>query len=125
MFPSHKTIAKVVSICLYIYKDVTCYIVNVVITSSGSPTAGQSYSLECSVSGTSDSTTFQWLEGPTDNKTQLTIDGSRTVSSTSSVIQLQFSPLRASHGGPYTCRATVVGVAVEGTATVVVNGKYM
>ena len=94
------------------------------ITPSGSPTAGESYSLECSVSGTSDSATFQWLEGPTDNRTQLTSDGSRTVNSTSSVSQLQFSPLRASHGGPYTCQATVVGVVVEGTATVVVNGKH-
>ena len=97
---------------------------SVVITPSDSPMAGQTYSLECSVSGTRDSATFQWLEGPTDNRTQLTTDGSRTINSTSSVSQLQFSPLRASHGGQYTCQATVMGVVLERSANVVVDGKY-
>ena len=97
--------------------------VSVVLTPSDSPTAGKTYSLECSVNGTSDNATFQWLEGPTDNRTQLTTDGSRTINSTSSVSQLQFSPLRASHGGQYTCQATVMGVVLERSANVVVDGK--
>ena len=113
-------------LCIFvIMNEFACYTASIIITPSGSPTAGQSYSLECSISGTSDSATFQWLDGPTDNRTQLTSDGSRTVDSTSSVSQLQFSPLRASHGGQYTCQATVVGVTVEGTATVEINRKSM
>ena len=93
-------------------------------TSSGSPTAGEHFSLECSLSGTSDSATFQWLKGPADNTTQLTSDGSTAINSTSSVSQLLFSPLRASHGGLYTCQASVVGVAtLEGSTNVQVNRK--
>ena len=93
-------------------------------TSSSSPSAGEPFSLECSLSGTSDSTTFQWLKRPADNMTQLTSDGSTTVNSTSTVSQLLFSPLRASHGGLYTCQATVVGGAtLEGSTTVQVNRK--
>ena len=93
-------------------------------TSPGSPLAGESFSLECSLSGTSDSTTFQWLKGPADNMTQLTSDGSTTINSASTVSQLLFSPLRASHGGLYTCQATVVGGAIfERSTTVEVNCK--
>ena len=92
-------------------------------TSSSSPSAGEPFSLECSLSGTSDSATFQWLKGPADNMTHLTIDGSTTINSTSSVSQLLFSPLRASHGGLYTCQATIVGGATEGSTTVQVSCK--
>ena len=96
---------------------------NITITPSGSPTAGESYSLECSVRGTSDPVTFQWLEGPPDNRTQLSSDGSRTVNSNFSVSQLQFSTLRTSHGGLYTCQTTVGGVTTEGNTVVVVSCK--
>ena len=98
--------------------------ISVLATSSGSPMAGEIFSLECSLSGTSDSATFQWLKGPADNMTQLTSDGSTTINSSSSVSQLLFSPLRASHGGLYTCQATVVGGAtLEGSTTVQVDRK--
>ena len=93
-------------------------------TSSGSPMAGEPFSLECSLSGTSDSAVFQWLKGQTDNRTLLTSDGSTTINSTSSVSQLLFSPLRASHGGLYTCQASVMGLAtLEGSTNVQVNRK--
>ena len=98
--------------------------ITVLATSSGSPMAGEPFSLECSLSGTSDSATFQWLKGPADNRTQLPSDGSTTINSTSSVSQLLFSPLRASHGGLYTCQATVVGSAtLEESTTMQVNRK--
>ena len=86
--------------------------VNVVITPSaaGTPTAGETYSLDCSVSGTSSSATYQWFDN---NGTHL-----------ANTSQLQFSPLRASDAGVYTCRATVEGVVLEGSATVNVNRKY-
>lgn len=86
--------------------------------------AGDPYYLQCSISGTSEITTFQWLEGQTDIRTQLNVDGSISVSSNFSVSVLQFSPLKASHGGYYTCRATVLGVVVEENTTVVVHREY-
>ena len=85
--------------------------VNIVITPTGTPTAGETFSLNCSVTGTDDSATYQWFDS---NGTQLI-----------NISQLQFSPLRASEGGAYSCRATVRGVVVEGTATVTVNCKYL
>ena len=102
--------------------------INMRITSSGSPTSGETFSLECSLmhmtNGTSDNATFQWMKGPPDNRTQLTSDGSMTINSTSSVSELLFTPLRASHGGLYTCQVTVVDVAsVEKNTTVQVIRK--
>ena len=80
------------------------------ITSSttGTPTAGETYSLDCSVSGTSNPATYQWFDN---NGTEL-----------ANTTQLQFSPLRASEAGMYTCRATVEGMVVmERNATVDIN----
>ena len=79
------------------------------ITPTGDPTAGQTYSLNCSLTGTTDRVTYQWLDS---NGTQLI-----------NMDQLQFSPLLASHAGNYTCRATVGSVMVEETVTVTVNRK--
>ena len=86
---------------------------NVVITPSaaGIPTAGQTYSLDCSVSGTSNPATYQWFDS---NGTQL-----------ANTSQLQFSPLRVSDAGVYTCRATVEGEVLEGSVTVNINCKYL
>ena len=84
----------------------------IVITRTGTSTAGQTYFLDCSLSltGTTDRVTYQWLDS---NGTQLT-----------NVSQLEFgSLLRASDVGLYTCRATVGGVMVVETATVNVNRK--
>ena len=100
---------------------------NVVITpsASGIPTAGDAtYSLNCSVSGmAADPATYQWFKGSADNRTLLTSDRSRTVVSNSSISQLQFSLLLASHAGLYICQATVGGVVVKGTTNVTVNCK--
>ena len=51
----------------------------VVISPTGTLTAGQTYSLDCSVSGTTDPVTYQWFEGPSNNQTSLTSDTSRTI----------------------------------------------
>jgi hypothetical protein len=84
--------------------------IGVVITSTSTLTAGQNYSLGCSVSGTADPATYQWFDS---NGTQLTSTG-----------QLQFSPLLASHAGTYTCRATVGSVVVENSVMVDVNCNF-
>ena len=85
--------------------------VHVVITPTGTPTAGDTFSLDCSVTRMDDSAIYQWFDS---NGTQLV-----------NISQLQFSPLRASEGGAYTCRATVRGVVAEGTATITVICKYL
>ena len=81
------------------------------ITYTGIQTAGQNYSLDCSVTGTTDPATYQWFDS---NGTQLT-----------NTSQLQFSPLLASHDGTYTCRATVGSVVVENSDIVKINCKIL
>ena len=81
-------------------------------SATGTLTAGETFSLNCSVSGTTDPVTYQWFEGPANNGTQL-----------SNVSQLEFSPLRASHAGLYACQATVGGVIVEGNTAMTINRK--
>ena len=83
----------------------------VVITPSGTPTAGQTYSLNCSLTGTTDPATYQWFHG---NGTRL-----------ADVSQLGFSSLSVSEAGAYTCRATVGSVMVEDTANVEINCKLI
>ena len=81
-------------------------------TSSGTNTAGETYSLVCSVTvtGSTDQPTITW----SDDDAQITSDSSRTVSATTSDGSngyssiLTFNPLSASHAGNYTCRATAI-----------------
>ena len=82
----------------------------VVITPTGTPTAGLSYPLNCSVTGTTDPATYQWFNS---NGTQLT-----------NTSQLQFSPLLASHDGTYICRATVGSVVLENSFMVDINCNF-
>lgn len=79
------------------------------ITSTGATTVGGTRSLNCSLNGATDPVTYQWFDG---NGTRLT-----------NVSQLLFSPLRPSHAGTYTCRATVGSVTVEGSSTVTIICK--
>jgi hypothetical protein len=97
---------------------IVALIVDTVITptSVDTPTAGQAYSLNCSLTGIIDTmVTYQWFKGSASNGTQLTNTNQ----------QLQFSSLRASDAGLYTCRATVNSVQIEETATVTISRKYI
>ena len=80
-------------------------------SAAGTPTAGQTYSLSCSLTPTTDPVTYQWFDS---NGTQL-----------SNTSQLQFSPLLASHAGLYRCRATEGSVMAEGSTTVTINCKTL
>ena len=89
------------------------------ITASGNPTLGQSYTLTCNVSiasGVTGNLIVQWV-GP-GSSAPIVTGGDFTVSSTSPYT-LTINPLRQSHGGQYTCRATVGGD--NGTASVMVK----
>ena len=78
-------------------------------SAAGTPTAGQTYSLDCSLAPATDPVTYKWFDS---NETLL-----------SNTSQLQFSPLLASNAGTYSCQATVGGVVVEGSAFVNINCK--
>ena len=77
--------------------------VNVSITPSGTNTAGDTYSLVCSVTvtGSNDTPTITWLD-PTNSQVP-----SVMVSTTGSMSTLTFNQLSASHAGTYTCIAAV------------------
>ena len=84
-------------------------------TSGGTPTVGQAYSLNCALTGINDTAlvvTYQWFKGLASNGTQLI-----------NTHQLQFSSLRASDTGLYTCQATLDSVEIEETATVTITRK--
>ena len=81
------------------------------ITSSGTATAGESYSLECSVSvtGSTEQPTIIWMENGAEINSS---DAARTVSVTSGSAGryssiLTFDPLAASHARKSVCRATL------------------
>ena len=87
------------------------------ITASGTNTAGETYSLECSatVTGSTDQPTITWLDPMNEVPSEM-------VTTTGSMSTLTFNPLAASHAGTYTCRVTAGGVTETQTSTVIVNG---
>ena len=92
--------------------------ISLAITASGTNTAGETYSLECSatVTGSTDQPTITWLD-PMNNQVP-----TEMVTTTSSMSTLTFNPLAASHAGTYTCRVTAGGVNETQTSTVIVKG---
>ena len=88
---------------------------------SGSPIAGENYTLECSAGG-SNVESFQWL-GPPDG-TQIVESSPRlSISSIPTSSQLQFRPVQQSDGGLYSCNATVNGSALlSDSVNVSING---
>jgi hypothetical protein len=103
--------------------------IDVSITSSGTATAGESYSLECTVNvtGSTEEPTIIWL----DNATEITSTAARMVSGITGSADsgyssiLTFSPLRASDAGTFTCRATLGNVTNSQVFDVAVQGKCM
>ena len=73
------------------------------------PTAGQNYTLTCSVSGAS-VTTYQWRK-----------DGSVIQGETTE--KLSFSPLRLSDAGQYTCEVTVNSMTLTDDENVIIMSK--
>ena len=99
-------------------KPIFCYLtvdITVSITTSGTNTTGETYSLVCyiTVTGSTDQPTITWLD-PMNNTVPFEM-----VSTTGNMSTLTFNPLAASHAGTYTCRA-MVGSVVK-TASVVVT----
>ena len=80
---------------------------------SGEPTAGQTYSLTCTVTEVIDALTnspaVEWLNSPV-----AVMDLSVDDPGTSASQRITLDPLQSSYGGEYTCRATLDSPAVEG-----------
>ena len=99
------------------------------ITASGTNTAGETYSLVCSVTvtGSTHPPNITWLD---DGGGEITSDSSRTVSATTSdgsngySSTLTFNPLSASHAGNYTCRAIIGGVMNSDIEVVSVQSEF-
>ena len=94
-------------------------------------TAGETFTLECSadIMTQSDSPppTFEWFVGPT-NTTSLPLGvtvSDVTNSGNTYTSTLQFSPLRESHPGMYTCRLGGNARLAVNTMIVTVNRKYL
>ena len=78
----------------------------------GTPTAGETFSLTCSVTledggPLTEDLTVQW-EAPVDiyinSEIQVVTGGNHSTGTRTT--ELQFTPVRTSHGGQYTCKAT-------------------
>ena len=83
----------------------------VIITSEGDPTAGNTYTLVCRVSvveGLVVDPNVVWLDSNRMNVTGLNITvGGPSIEGSVITNNLTFSPLHTSHGGEYTCRASI------------------
>ena len=103
------------SYMFYVAVDITVSITAV----SGTNTAGETYSLECSVTVTesTDQPTITWLD-PMNNPVP-----SEMVTTTGSMSTLTFNPLSASHAGTYTCRATVGSIMQNATMDFTVESE--
>ena len=93
------------------------------ITHSGLNLAGENFTLECSVSGTSVLAAFQWSDGRGDldnnaDKRDITISATATASI------LHFTPLQLSHRGTYTCNVVIDGATESKSVNVSVNGVF-
>ena len=91
-----------------------------VITHIGNNTAGEEYSLKCTLKGynSTENVTFQWtlLSGS---------EVSTSTNATSSASQLIFDPLQSFHEGNVICRATVENIQIIETYLVTVNGENL
>ena len=95
--------------------------VSVSITTSGTNTAGETYSLVCSVTvnGSTDTPTITWLD-PMNSQVPSEM---HMVSTTGSMSTLTFTPLSASHAGTYTCKAALGGEVLTDTLIVTVQSE--
>ena len=83
-------------------------------------TAGEAIILKCSVNGTNEPTIYQWSD---EQGLPVVSDGSITITNSTSVSYLQFSPLHEHHKGTYTCSASIDEATESKSIIVSVNGN--
>ena len=87
----------------------------------GGNTAGEGHLLGCFVTGTDSFVTYQWLDN---HGTPVINDDSIIIYTFPTFSALGFSPLHQSHGGTYTCSATIDGSTESKSANLNVDGMY-
>ena len=94
----------------------------VTITASGENTAGEHYSLTCTVEvvGSSDVPTITWITTEPEMMSQTSDDNSTHVRSNI----LSFTPLKESHANNYTCVVNVVDITVTKSYLLDVQSKF-
>ena len=98
--------------------------VNILIMPIGSTTAGEAYTLQCSVNGTNELVPFQWLKD-SQNELRTTPEMFIFINENSSITQLQFRPLsQRSHNGSYCCSAMLDGIRQSKCFSVVAEGIH-
>ena len=96
---------------------------------AGPLTAGQSYSLTCTImlDGITGSPTIEWLDpnnNPVSNSSSVTVENIVMVNDSSYDRTLAFSSLHTSHGGQYTCRAALGQVSAVASSEFLVQSVY-
>ena len=98
--------------------------VNVMITTSDSPTVGEIYTLECSVTGSTDQPTITWLDdGGEISDTTRMVSATTVNPSGNYSTNLTFTPLMASDAGMFMCRATLGDAMQTASKDVTVQGE--
>ena len=99
---------------------------NITVTKSGTPIAGEMYSLVCTVEVSPGSPNVTWMfDGKVVSTVGTVTVGSPETSGTTTVLTVTFGPLYTSHGGEYTCQSVVGRAQVkrEVNETIIVGSK--
>jgi len=96
---------------------------------AGPLTAGQSYSLTCTITldGITGTPTIEWLDpnnNPVSNSSSVTVENIVMVNNSAYDRTLAFSSLRTSHGGQYTCQAILGQVSAVASSELLVQSVY-
>ena len=105
--------------------------VDIIITHDGGPfITGQSYNLTCTVTleNTTGTPTVEWLDpnnNPRHSSSDITVGDTVRVNCSTYTTTLQFTTLRTSHGGQYSCQATLGAVNNTAAVNITVLSKSM
>ena len=111
--------------------ELFCAGLNVIIKQDpGAPTAGKSFNLTCTVrlKNITGPPTICWLDpnnNEVSNGSNITVENRVTVNDSAYERTLVFSSLHTSHGGQYTCQATLGQASTVASIDIPVQSVYM
>ena len=98
------------------------------IIEDGNQTAGEKYTLICSISLNSNTTAFEWFyqqEEHTNPKANISASSHLEVIDQLLESKIVFSPLHESHTGVYTCQASLENITRESSHVVNVKSMFL
>ena len=104
--------------------------VNIITSDTGPFIAGQSYNLTCTVTleNTTRTPTVEWLD-PSNNqlhsRSNITVANTVAVNCSTYITTLHFTTLHTSHGGQYSCQATLGAVNSIAAVNITVQSKNL